>query len=454
MTTAATSQVSNIGQKPAAISGRELSELLHPMTPEAFTSQYWGNRPIFIKGSPEKLARLFPGGIKRADVFQTARESTLKQAKGFRIGAMKRDWLEPAMATGQQPYVFIQPEEMEAMAAEGATVVVDSFGDARLAAFIAALKAQLRHPGEVRVDAFLSPAGDGFPPHIDRASVIVIQLAGRKLWKISAAPVLPWPNGTTAFAPDGTVGHRDYEPEWWEEMERVDLENLTEIMLEPGDVLCLPAGTIHGTEAMGEASLSASLLFGPCRSLDLISRILANRLNSDPAWRNVPAPHSSNSQPGELPYDVKQFLAARLEELRAALEALTPEDLDLNREWHRLLADPGETARANLSLTAGTTGQLPIQPGEVLSLSRRAPITYALGIDADGDRCITAFYGDKEISVGGEWTPFLQTLIAQGKFTAESATQWSDSGESYPWETVKEYLQALLDQGLIERAAA
>jgi hypothetical protein len=270
--------------------------------------------------------------------------------------------------------------------------------------------------------------------------------------------VLEWPNGTTAFFDDGSVAHRDYEHAWWEEIETVDLENPVEFVLEPGDVLYLPAGTILATESLDEHLISLSLLFSPCRPLDLLTRVLANRLNSDPAWRNIPAFHSSKhrpgSQSGELPIKAKQFLAARLNELRAALEALTTDGFDLNCEWHRLLADPGEATRANLSLAAGCTELFPIEPKELLRLSRRAPITWALGSDAEGERCIAAFYLDKEISVGGESTPFLQTLVAQNVFAAESATQWSDGGESYEWATVQEYLQVLLEQGIIERATA
>lgn len=178
------------------------------------------------------------------------------------------------------------------------------------------------------------------------------------------------------------------------------------------------------------------------------------RLNGDPIWRNVQAFPAPDAQ-GELPAEAKQFLAARLDELRAALDAMTPEDLALNLEWHRRLADPGEATRANLSLTAaaGADEQRLIERGERLRLSRRAPITYAQGLDEDGDQCITAFYGDKEISIGGEWVPFLRTLIAQDQFTAESATRWTEGAVQYDWETVREYLQALLEQGVIERAS-
>jgi ribosomal protein L16 Arg81 hydroxylase len=457
MTTAATNYVGHTSSepKPEGIRGREATELLFPMTLETFTCEYWERRPVFIKGSTQKLKLLFPSGVSRDDYFRGVRASARTQSRNFKLGAMKRNALDQVTDSMQQPCVYIQPDEMEKMSAEGATLAVESFGDPGFAAFASAIKLQLRHLGEVRIDGFLSPAGDGFPPHLDKTSVIVVQLSGRKRWKISSAPVLPWPNGSTAFLDDGTIAHRDYEPAWWEDLETVDLDNSVEFVLEPGDVLYLPPGTIHATESMDEHSISISLLFNPFRPLDLLSRVLANRLTSDPNWRNIPAFQTrtprADSAAGTLTVEAKEFLAARLNELRDALETLTPEDLDLNCEWHRLLADPGEATRASLSLPARTTEQLPVERTELLRLSRRATITWALGTDQDGERCMTAFYADNEISVGGQWTPFLQTLVSQDMFAAQSATEWSDDGESYPWETVQEYLQALLEQGLIER---
>ena len=69
MMTATTKQSHEIGQKSVMVHGRESSDLLYPMTPEEFTSQYWERRPVFIKGSAEKLEKLGPV-IERRHVFQ------------------------------------------------------------------------------------------------------------------------------------------------------------------------------------------------------------------------------------------------------------------------------------------------------------------------------------------------------------------------------------------------
>ena len=44
-------------------------------------------------------------------------------------------------------------------------------------------------------------------------------------------------------------------------------------------------------------------------------------------------------------------------------------------------------------------------------------------------------------------------MFHKESFVAESATQWADGAEPYPWETAQEYLQTLLSEGFLERVA-
>ena len=45
-------------------------------------------------------------------------------------------------------------------------------------------------------------------------------------------------------------------------------------------------------------------------------------------------------------------------------------------------------------------------------------------------------------------------MVEKRPFTAESATEWAGDVASYPWESVQEYLQVLLELGLLEREVA
>jgi hypothetical protein len=71
-------------------------------------------------------------------------------------------------------------------------------------------------------------------------------------------------------------------------------------------------------------------------------------------------------------------------------------------------------------------------------------------IDRSGIRELHLYYGDKEISFDEpELFAFGQALAKQARFQAGAATAW---GEGYDWEKVRELLEQLLDEGILEYA--
>jgi len=437
-----------------AISGSELSDLLSPVTPESFTTQYWCRKPLFIKGHPEKLQQLFPGGFGRQDFERAVREAARQKVPGFRLLARKHQGLSALGNKLPPPYIMIDPDQMEWMVASGANISASSIIDQRVATLAAAIKAQLHHLGEIRAVATFSTQGNGWPPHVDAVSGLLIQCEGRKRFLISPEPVAQWPRWHTIFASDGTPASYPEDIEPWEEIERIELGSLIEVIMEPGDVLFLPPGTVHATEALSASTLNLGLMCEHTNFLRLMSRALEGMLISDPAWRHFPPVNSASTQPGELPAEAAAFFATRLAELREVVNALTPESPELHRLWQRLIADPGESILTSLPFRAAPPDSRPVRRKDLLRVSRQAPITYALGTDRDGAARLDLYFADKEVSVAGEWVPFLKTMVARQRFTAESATQWAEDGEAYAWEIVQEYLGALLDQGILEREVA
>jgi hypothetical protein len=441
-------------QNSPGIFGSELLDLLSPVTPESFTTQYWCRKPLFIKGHPEKLQKLFPGGFGRQDFERAAREAALKKVAGFRLLARKHQGLS-APGNKQPPaYIIIEPDQMEWMIAAGANISASSIIDQRVATFAAAVKAQLHHPGEIQVVATFSTQGNGWPPHVDAVSGLLIQCEGRKRFLISPEPVTQWPRWHTIFAGDGTPASYPEGIEPWEEIEPIDLGSLIEVVLEPGDVLFLPPGTVHATEALTRSTLTLGLMCQPTNFLNLMSRALERALISDPAWRHFPPINSASVKPGELPTEASEFFAARLAELREVVNALTPESPELNRLWQRLIADPGESILASLPLRGAAPDSRPVHRKDLLRVSRKAPITYALGSDSDGEARLDLYFADKEVSMAGEWAPFLKTMMEKQVFTAELATKWAEGSKTYSWEVMGELLEALLDQEILEREVA
>jgi hypothetical protein len=318
-----------------------LIDLLSPITPASFTAEYWCRKPLFIKGSPDKLQRMIPGGFSREDFYRAVREAASKRVKGFRLWASSQNGLSPS-DNGRRTSFSIEPDRMEAIFLSGANVAADSIIDTRVSTFTAALKAQLNHPGDVAITATLSPRGNGWPPHIDRTSALFIQCEGRKRFLFSPEPVAQWPRGNVMFSGDGTVESYEQEIEPWEEIESIDIESLIEVVLEPGDLLFAPPGTVHATEALSDSSLNINLLFEHVNFLTLINQVLERSLISNPAWRHLPPVNSVSARPGQLPAEAAEFFAARLAELRDALDVLSAEAPELNCQWQKLIADQGE----------------------------------------------------------------------------------------------------------------
>ncbi|HEX8643973.1 MAG TPA: cupin domain-containing protein [Allosphingosinicella sp.] len=89
---------------------------------------------------------------------------------------------------------------------------------------------------QVTTNVYLTPAGNqGFPPHYDNHDVFVMQVSGRKLWRLWETPV-DTPYRGERFELSGFVA---------ETVSR-------EFVLEPGDSAYVPRGVMHDAENVGE----------------------------------------------------------------------------------------------------------------------------------------------------------------------------------------------------------
>ncbi|PTL80149.1 hypothetical protein [Vitiosangium sp. GDMCC 1.1324] len=96
---------------------------------------------------------------------------------------------------------------------------------------------------------------------------------------------------------------------------------------------------------------------------------------------------------------------------------------------------------------------LPVDPHEMLYLPLRRRFRSEYETTPEGTRELHLFFGIKEITFDEpELFSFGEALIKQDQFMAGSATTWS-SGEPYPWERVKELLEALLAENILSREA-
>jgi len=102
-----------------------------------------------------------------------------------------------------------------------------------------------------RVNAYVSPAGDGASLHFDSNHIAIVQLVGTKQWEYSDAPAVERPTRNCVAPRRG--GAVTYEGK----ILPIPTE-LNRCTLRSGDWLLLPAATWHRTHAF-EYSLSATL---------------------------------------------------------------------------------------------------------------------------------------------------------------------------------------------------
>jgi lysine-specific demethylase/histidyl-hydroxylase NO66 len=182
-----------------------------------------------------------------------------------------------------------RPDRVAAEHAEGATIILQAL---QLhwhpaAVYCRGLEQALGFP--VQANAYATPAASqGFAVHHDTHDVFVLQVAGRKRWRVYA-PVLELP-----------LGGQRWSPELGDPGPPVD-----DLTLEPGDTLYLPRGWPHEAVAQEEDSLHITVgLHVPTR-LDAL-RAALDECGDDVEFRRALAPG------GELPRELLDRLAERL----------------------------------------------------------------------------------------------------------------------------------------------
>ena len=303
--------------------GFELEALLHPIPPATFVNEYWGKKPLFVKGFREKYKGFFDGPALTHAIAHPGSSSPDHLHASFDKKAQQKPASnEPEDLARTFP---VPPEMAGTLFDAGATLCLTDIHARvpRLAHFVAAIKRQLGYPGRVAFAAYLSPAGAGFNWHFDGRIASTLQLEGSKRWRFSNRVAIDWPRGNGVMLSDGSARYGDsktHPREEWERLEPLDKKKITEVVLEPGDLLVLPAGTWHDAAGGTTGSLALNLSFTPLSYTSFVGDLLDAVLAPNAGWRS-PTPLLPLA--GGAPWDVDpRGLEAISRQLSAAAEAL------------------------------------------------------------------------------------------------------------------------------------
>jgi ribosomal protein L16 Arg81 hydroxylase len=252
----------------AARNKSALSKLLHPLTGPRFLERYWTQRPLVVRGSPRRLPALF-----HAPELQTLAD--LLDASPGRI----RTWFTDERGAAQSVVVSAAAARTLYLTRR-LTVVVDGLRVPAVSELMARMKKELQTlQSPIGANAYASPAGVTTRMHFDEQDVFLVQVRGRKRWRYA-------PQTQIRFPPQSHFGAK------------VDVENALiaahlpgqmpararSVVLRPGDVLYLPAGTWHEAHALDD-SIGVTLTFPNSSWLELLLLRLRARLLAREEWR-------------------------------------------------------------------------------------------------------------------------------------------------------------------------
>ncbi|WP_428267770.1 JmjC domain-containing protein [Haliangium sp.] len=413
----------------------ELADLIAPLSVAAFGSDHLGRHAVHLPGPPERYAQLLSlDGLRDALHCIWTRH--------------RHDWLVRVddrsrgdATTSVRELAKIEYPDIAAALRAGATLSIDhlDLGSARLRALTRAIRDGLCWAGEVGLNAHLSTSGTGFTQHFDRVDTLTLQLAGRKRWSYEPRPSLPYPRRNGIVLDGEPTFLRGDEPAGWERL-RPPTEQI-EVTLSPGDALLVPAGCWHATRAEG-CSLALTVLLHHAPLTPIVLGLIEPELDALAPWRAGPPARAHDGTPA-VDAAVRDYVRARLRELRAVVDALAEDDLRLERALARATANHPNERRDGQQLMDVTPVDIELDT----LLVRRERLR--LLVPSDADAPLSLYANRHEVRLPREAQDLAQRLTTvQGAFAAGSACGWSSDGE-YEWPSVRSLLARLCEIGVL-----
>ncbi|MEU1888782.1 cupin domain-containing protein [Micromonospora sp. WMMD987] len=237
------------------------------LEPEKFAAAHWGRAPLLSRAaelpntdgftdllSPEDADELLSRRGLRTPFLRVAKDGQLVPAARFTGGG----------GAGAEIGDQVRDERILELYASGATLVLQGLHRLwpALIDFARDLGTALTQP--LQVNAYLTPPGSqGFATHYDTHDVFVLQVDGRKHWRIHP-PVLTDPLERQPWG-----GRAD------EVSATADGPAALDVVLEPGDALYLPRGWLHSAQAQESRSLHLTVGVRALTRYALVEELLA-----------------------------------------------------------------------------------------------------------------------------------------------------------------------------------
>ena len=265
----------------------DLKWLIDPIGKDVFVQSHWESKPLRIsREAPSYFSQLGCDDLE----FLLRAACDLDRSAVEEIGDKAPRPCQDYFAARQ---AFCSGKSIRIRA-------VSRFSDA-LSIFCRALEQEFSLP--VGLNAYITPPGEkALGRHFDRHDVFVLQIAGKKRWKVYQEP-LEFPLETVprmAFEDRKDMEYHRVGRQNRERSRDEEPELLDSCTLEPGDLYYIPRGYIHEAES-DSSSISYHLTAGiqAVTYIELLTLAIARFAGTEPACRrSLPvgfATHASNS---------------------------------------------------------------------------------------------------------------------------------------------------------------
>jgi ribosomal protein L16 Arg81 hydroxylase len=382
-----------------------LDDVLTPLAPADFIKDYWGQKFLHLPGPQGRFSSLFPWSAVN-EMLETQRlvAPRLRLTKDGR--AVSPDLY---MKNGQ-----IRAAELTGLLREGATLIVAAVDE--IHGPLKALAQNLGRALQSRINVNLYAGwrtSHGFDVHWDSHDVIVLQIAGKKQWKVyEPTEKFPIKDSVELGRTPPTSA-----PVW-------------EGFLTDGEVLYLPRGWWHVAIPCDEPTLHLTLGLHKPTGIDIVRWVTEDLQNDERMRMDVPLLGDAAAQ------------AAYITGIRESIrEAFAPSDL-LGRFMQH--SSGNAVARAYFNLPSSATQTvLPESEDSIVELA--APLGLDLRARADG--AIDIAFNGKVLTFAGAARPLLDFFA--GKLPASIAQFYQQFADQYERDTLRGFLAEMAKHGVV-----
>lgn len=390
-----------------------LADVLAPASSEEFVQRDLGREFRFFPGRPGKFSSLLTWPALN-DILSLHQLDTprLRLARdGQPIPAESYLSYHPARRLHAAPSTRIRAAELTQHLQQGATLILDAVDE--LHAPVRDLAADIEKVLQARIQVNLYAGwrtSPGFDLHWDGHDVLILQISGRKHWKVyPMTRQHPVEGDPRKESPPDT-------PIW-------------EGLLEDGDLLYIPRGWWHVAVPLDEPTLHLTVGIHRATGLDFLSWF-ADRLRSSTDVRdNLPRLGTASDK------------EAHLQRLRSAWEqAWQPGLMD------EYLATLDAQARSRPHFGLPWTAQISVLPPEDTGWAVKYLVARPAEWHRNGDDTIVVRGNGKEATFAAAAGPVLEALREHQTCTLEQLQR--KSGDAVPPATLRVFVAELVNAGL------